>query len=133
MAYIKSDSSAQSCPNGESNAIVTDVRMSSEWEMNGRSKRVTAPNVRGPFRLFVLFSNESDKTKKKQCDSERKRMRRERADIERERMQAYREMPVTPPHQRKMCVRTHEAKRQRQKKVRYKEKSDNNNEVKKSR
>ena len=35
-------------------------------------------------------------------------MRRERADIERERMQAYREMPVTPPHQRKMCVLTHE-------------------------
>ena len=38
-------------------------------------------------------------------------MRRERADIERERMQAYREMPVTPPHQRKMCVLTHEKRR----------------------
>ena len=89
--------------------------------------------VRGPFRLFVLFSNESNQTEKKQCDSERKRMRRERADIERDRMQAYREMPVTPPHQRKMCVRTHEAERQRRKKVRYKEKSDNNNEAKKAR
>jgi hypothetical protein len=39
--------------------------------------------------------NESNKTKKKQCDSKTKRMRRERIDIERERMQAYREMPVT--------------------------------------
>ena len=69
--------------------------MNDEWRMNGRSKRVTAPNIRGPFRVFVLSSNESNKTKKKQCDSERKRMRRERTDIERERMQAYREMPVT--------------------------------------
>jgi hypothetical protein len=37
-------------------------------------------------------------------------MRRERTDIERERMQADRETPVTPPHQRKMCVRTHQLK-----------------------
>jgi hypothetical protein len=51
--------------------------------------------IRGPFRIFVLSSNESNKTKKKQCDSKTKRMRTERADIERERMQAYREMPVT--------------------------------------
>jgi hypothetical protein len=40
-------------------------------------------------------------------------MRRERTDIERERMQAYREMPVKPPHQRKMCVFTHEKRRRR--------------------
>ena len=36
-----------------------------------KSERVTAPNVRGPFRLFVLSSNESSKTKKKQCDKKR--------------------------------------------------------------
>ena len=61
------------------------------WSLFSSHKR----SIRGPFRVFVLSSNESNKTKKKQCDSERKRMRRERTDIERERMQAYREMPVT--------------------------------------
>ena len=90
MAYIKSDSSARSRPNGESDGIVTDARITVSGKWTIEAKRVTAPNVRGPFRVFVLSSNESNKTKKKQCDKKSERMRRESADIERERM--YRQM-----------------------------------------